>query len=145
MEGGGGGELQSGGTFQFKKIYMAKWHHFRLFLVSHITKCSYIDTQSHQPALWWFPAGCLPGWASWSHLQTTRAPVDARQAREWGLSKSRLLKLWQWYKHELYLPNGGEKWDLKLCAYKTPFGKSSHEYNWFKYSINNILWRHEPA
>ena len=27
--------------------------------------------------------------------------MDARQAHEWGLSKSRLLNLWQWYKHEL--------------------------------------------
>ena len=27
--------------------------------------------------------------------------MDARQAHEWGLSKSRPLKLWQWYKHEL--------------------------------------------
>ena len=27
--------------------------------------------------------------------------MDARQAREWGLSKSRPLKFWQWYKHEL--------------------------------------------
>ena len=27
--------------------------------------------------------------------------MDARQAREWGLSKSRLLNLCQWYKHEL--------------------------------------------
>ena len=39
--------------------------------------------------------------ASWSHLQTTRAPVDARLARERGLSKSRPFNLWQWYKHEL--------------------------------------------
>ena len=30
-------------------------------------------------------------------------PVNARQARECGLSKSRLLNLWQWYKHELYI------------------------------------------
>ena len=28
----------------------------------------------------------------------------------------------------LYLSNGGEKWDLKLCTYKNPFGKSSHIY-----------------
>ena len=34
-------------------------------------------------------------------LQTTRAPMDTRQAREWGLSKSRPLNLWQWYKYEL--------------------------------------------
>ena len=27
--------------------------------------------------------------------------MDARQAREWGLNKSRRLKLWHWYKHEL--------------------------------------------
>ena len=27
--------------------------------------------------------------------------MDARQAHELGLSKSRLLNLWQWYKHEL--------------------------------------------
>ena len=27
-------------------------------------------------------AGCLPGQASWSHLQTTQAPMDARQACE---------------------------------------------------------------
>ena len=46
------------------------------------------------------PDVCLAG-EIWSHLQTTRALADARQAREWGLSKSTSLKLWQWYKHEL--------------------------------------------
>ena len=34
-------------------------------------------------------------------IQTTKAPMDVRQAREWGLSKSGPLKLWQWYKHKL--------------------------------------------
>ena len=97
----GGGEPQSGWTFQFKKVFMAKWLQFRLFTAPHVTKCSYIDDQSYQPVLWWFPAGCLPCWASWSHLQTNRAPLDAKQAHGWGLNKSNPLKLWQWYKHEL--------------------------------------------
>ena len=30
----------------------------------------------------------------------SQAPMDARQARERGLSKTRPLKLWQWYKHK---------------------------------------------
>ena len=81
-----------------QKIYMAKWHQFRLFLAPHITKCSYINALSYLPVLQWFPAAV---WAIWSHLQTTRASVDARQAHEWSLSKSRPLNLWQWYKHEL--------------------------------------------
>ena len=42
----------------------------------------YIDAQSHQPVLCPFPASCLSAHASWIHLQTTRALVDARQARE---------------------------------------------------------------
>ena len=100
-EGGGGVEPRSGGTFQCKKNYMAKWHQFRLFSAQHVTKYSYIDAQSHQLVLWWFPACCLPGQASWSYLQTTWAPVNTWQVREWGLSKSRLLNLLQWYKHEL--------------------------------------------
>ena len=72
---------------------------FQLHISQNVARL--MPMESHQPVLWWFPAGCLPGWASWSHLQTTRVPVDARQACEWGLSKSRPLKLWQWYKHEL--------------------------------------------
>ena len=28
----------------------------------------------------------------------------------------------------LYLLNDSENWDLKLCVYKTPFGKSGHNY-----------------
>ena len=94
------GSHKVAGTSDIKTFY-GQWLQFRLFSAPHISKCSYIDAQSHQPVLWWFLAGCLPGWASWSHLQTTWASVDARQDCEWGLSKSRLLKLWQWYKHEL--------------------------------------------
>ena len=52
VEGGGGGEPQSGGTLQYKNCFMAKWLQFRLFLAPHVTKCSYIDAQSHQPVLW---------------------------------------------------------------------------------------------
>ena len=93
------------GPSKRKKI-MTKWCEFRLFSALFITKCSYTDIQSHQPVLWWFPADYLPGQVSWSHLQTTWAPVDARQVHEWCLSKSKPLNLWQW--------------DLKLCMYKTP-------------------------
>ena len=82
---------------------MVKWHQFRLFSALHITECSYNDDQSQLTALWWFPASCLPSQASWSRLKTTRAPVDTRQARERGFSKSRPLSLWQWYKHELLI------------------------------------------
>ena len=72
----------------------------------------------------------IPSWlsawlASWSHFQNTQAPVDARQAHEWGLSKSRLLSLWQWYKHELLvycyicqMPMINEIWNC-ACSYKT--------------------------
>ena len=49
-------------------------------LAPHNAKCSYIDAQSHLPALWWFLAGCQPGQANWSHSQATRAPMDIRQA-----------------------------------------------------------------
>ena len=96
---GGGGEPQSGGTFQYKNFLMAKWLQFRLFSAPHATKCSYIDAQSHQPVL---NDTCqLSAWPGklepfTDHLST----LDARQAREWGLSKSRPLKFWQWYKHE---------------------------------------------
>ena len=48
VESGGGGELRSGENFRYKK-FMAKWLQFRLFLAPHVTKCSYIDAQSHQP------------------------------------------------------------------------------------------------
>ena len=34
-----------------QKLFMAKRLQFRLFLVPHITKCSYINAQSHQPVL----------------------------------------------------------------------------------------------
>ena len=81
---------------------MAKWCQFRLFsaLISQ-NVATYIDAQSNHPVLWWFSVGCLPGLASWSHFKTTWTPMYARQACEWGLSKSRPLNLWQWYKHEL--------------------------------------------
>ena len=48
----------------------------------------------------YFPAG----WASWSHLLTTQTPMDARQAREWGVSKSRPLNLRRLYRmhHQCY-------------------------------------------
>ena len=101
MEGGGWWGAMNWRDLLIQKIHMAKWHQFRLFSAPHITTCSYINAQSHKPILWWLPAGYLPGWASWSHLQITRAPVDDRQAREWGLSKSWPLNLWQWYKHVL--------------------------------------------
>ena len=52
VEGRGGGEPRSGGIFQLKKVFMAKWLQFRLFSAPHVTKCSYIDAQSHQPVLW---------------------------------------------------------------------------------------------
>ena len=99
----GGGVVESHGVARTSdsKNYMAKWHQFRLFSAPHITKCSYINVQFHLPVLWWFPASCLPGRESLGHLQTTWAPMDAKQDREWGLSKSKLLNLWQWYKHEL--------------------------------------------
>ena len=52
VEGGiSDGEPRSGGTLRFKNIYMAKWHQFKLFSAPYITKCSYIDAQSHQPVL----------------------------------------------------------------------------------------------
>ena len=98
VEGGGATKWWA---LPIQKNYMAKWHQFRLFSAPHITKCSYIDAQPHQPLLWWFPASCLSGRANWSHLQTIWALVNTRQAREWGLSKSRSLNLWQCYKHKL--------------------------------------------
>ena len=101
VEGGGWWGATKWWELLIQKLFYAKWLLFRPFSAPHVTKCSYIDAQSYQPVLWWFPASCLPGQASWSHLQTTQARIDARQAREWGLSKSRPLKLWQWYKHEL--------------------------------------------
>ena len=80
---------------------MAQWHQFRMFLALHITKCSYINAQSHQPGLWQFPVGCLLGQVSWSHLKATRAPMDVRQADEWGPSKSIPVNFWQRYTFEL--------------------------------------------
>ena len=52
IKGGGGEGPQSGETFQIKNVYIAKGHQFRLFLAPHITKCSYMDAQSHQSILW---------------------------------------------------------------------------------------------
>ena len=76
---------QAGATeWQEFSNYMAKWCQLRLFQLPY-HKCSYINAHSHQPVFCRLPAGCLPDWAGWSHLQTTRAPVDARQAREWGI------------------------------------------------------------
>ena len=56
---------------------------------SHLWKQTY-----HAASLVVIPASCLPGREIWSCLQTTQAPMDARQACEWGLSKSRPLNLW---------------------------------------------------
>ena len=81
-------------------IQKAKMVLIRVFWGPHVTKCIYINAQSHQSVLWWFPASCL-GQVKWSHLKITRAPVDVRQAQKWSLSKSRLLNLWQWCTHEL--------------------------------------------
>ena len=84
------------------KNYMAKWHQFRLFSAPHITKCSYINTQSHQLVLWWFPAW-LSAWPGKLEIFTDHSSTCGHQIalHEWGFSKSRLLNLWQWYKHEL--------------------------------------------
>ena len=51
VEGGGGGEPRSGGKFRYKNFFMANWLQFRLFSTPHVSKCSYIDAQSHQPVL----------------------------------------------------------------------------------------------
>ena len=70
------------------------------------------------------PAVCLAG----------KVVAIYRPPKHPWMPDSKPLNFWQGYKHELldlllYLSNGGEKWNLKLCAYKTPFGKSSHKYN----------------
>ena len=51
VEGGGGVEPQSGRNLQYENFFMAKWLQFRLFSAPHVSKCSYIDAQSHQPVL----------------------------------------------------------------------------------------------
>ena len=53
VEGGGSGELQSGGNFRFKKFM---WPHginsgcFQLHISHNVA--TYIDAQSYQPVLW---------------------------------------------------------------------------------------------
>ena len=102
VEGGGGGEPWSGETFRLKKINLAKWLQFRQFSAPHVTKCDYINAQSHHAASLVVIPCRLSAWpGKLGHLMTIWAPIDARQAHEWGLSKSRLLKLWHLYKHEL--------------------------------------------
>ena len=48
IESGGGKEPQSGETFWYKNLFMVKWLQFRTFSAPLITKCSYMDAQSHQ-------------------------------------------------------------------------------------------------
>ena len=77
VENWGGREPQSGGTFRFKKIIWPNVINsgcFQLYISQYAA--TYIDAYSHKPVLWQFPASCLPGRASLSHLQTTRTPVD---------------------------------------------------------------------
>ena len=100
-----------------KFICMAKWHQVRLFLAPHITN---IATSMHSLT----SQSCLIGQASWRHLKTTRAPVDARQAHKRGLSKSRPLSfrqryIYTWTVSLLLCLLNVVKWDLTLYMYKT--------------------------
>ena len=135
VEGGGWWGATKWRDLLIQNFFMPKWLHFQLHMPQNVaTSIPHLTSQSCSDS--------LPGRTSWSHLQTTQAPMDARQACEWGLSNSRLLKLWQWYKHEL-LVNCCICRDLKLCVYKTPFGKSSHNYirtAWHNFWQRKILW-----
>ena len=51
----------------------------RPFWCPHVTKCSYIYAQSHQPVFLQFSAGNQLGQVSWSQLNTTQIPMDIRQ------------------------------------------------------------------
>ena len=77
VEGGGGGESRSGGTFQLTKFYMAKWLQFRLFTVPHITKinvASLMPSLTSQSCSDSLPAVCLAGQVEniYSEIQITK-------------------------------------------------------------------------
>ena len=51
VEGGGWWGATKWWEVPIQKLFMAKWLQSRLFSAPHVSKCSYIDTQSHQPVL----------------------------------------------------------------------------------------------
>ena len=52
VEGGGGGEPREWGDLPIQKSLYGQMASIHAVLAPHITKCSYIDAQSHLPVLW---------------------------------------------------------------------------------------------
>ena len=101
VEGGGWWGTTKWWDLPIQKLFMAKWLQFRLFSAPHVTKCSYIvlnlTSQYCSDSL---IAVCLAGQVEAIYRPPRHPKIPDRPMNK-GLSKSRPLTLWQWYKYEL--------------------------------------------
>ena len=133
VEGGGGGEPWSGGNFRYKNFLWPNGFNsscFQLYTSQNLaTSMPSLTSQSCSDSLL---AICLSGkvgaiYRPPEYLWTPDRPVNEAsvKADHWSFGNGTSMNCLLVY---CCICQMTEKWDLKLCIYKTPFGKSGHIY-----------------